>query len=226
SREHLLAISARRRLDAIVTDVLLSRGDREVMKTLVDNPGAQFSKAGLTIVASSAERDEMMAEGLGRRLDIPLAIFEQLLIRATETVRMRLLSVLTPKDNDQFRDVLAAAANDVRAEMSAPRDVAQTLLTLLQMQKNGSLDESAVLRFARANQYEELVVALGLLCSASLSVIDPLMRSPRHDGVLIPCRAANLGWPTVQIILKNRLAHPSISSVDLKQAKADYYKLS
>src|SRR5262249_7478282 len=145
SRKHLLAISARRRLDGIVTDVLLNRGDREVMKTLVDNPGAQFSKAGLTLVASSAEQDEMIADGLGRRLDIPLAIFEQLLTRATETVRMRLLSVLTPKDNDQFHDAVAAAANEVRAEMSAPRDVAQTLLTLLQMQKNGSLDESTVL---------------------------------------------------------------------------------
>src|SRR5262249_17281300 len=100
---------------------------------------------------------------------------------------------------------------------------------LLQMQKNGSLDESVVLGFAKDNHYEELVVALGLLCSTSLSVIEPLMRGPRHDGVLIACRAANLGWPTVQLILKNRFAHQSIQSIakcDLQQAKSDYCKLS
>src|SRR6266545_2895258 len=46
SQKHVLAISARPRLDAIVTDVLLERADLEIIDNLVANPGAHFSDAG------------------------------------------------------------------------------------------------------------------------------------------------------------------------------------
>jgi hypothetical protein len=77
SQNHLLAISERRRLDAIVTDVFLNRGNREVVKSLVENPGAQFS-AALNILLSAMGGDEMLAEKFGQRVDIPTAVFEQL----------------------------------------------------------------------------------------------------------------------------------------------------
>ncbi len=226
SQKHVLAISARPRLDAIVTDVLLERADLEIIDNLVANPGAHFSDAGLQKLVKCAETDAALAETLGRRVDVPAALFEQLLIRATEEVRGRLLSITPPERQDDLLNVIDTAADDVRNEVARPRDLAETLLKLLQLQKNDGLNEAALVGFAKAYQYEEMVVALGLLCSASLSVIEPLMRSSRNDGVLIPCRAANLNWSTVQSILQNRLRNHSMSSSDLARAKLDFIRLS
>jgi uncharacterized protein (DUF2336 family) len=226
SQKHLLAISVRRRLDAVVTDVLLDRGDLEVIDSLAENAGAQFSDAGLRTLIKSAESDETLAEKVGRRIDVPAALFDQLLMRASDAVRTRLLSITPPALQGEFLNVLALAADEVKEEVTEPRDIAQTLLNILQMQKSGALNEAALVNFANAHKYEEIVVALGLLCSASLSVVEPLMRSTRNDGVLIPCKAADLSWPTVKLILQNRLANHSMSDRDLERAKSDYNKLS
>jgi Uncharacterised protein conserved in bacteria (DUF2336) len=72
SQQHLLAITRRRSLSEAVTDVLVERGDRDVMKSLVRHRGAQFSKAGLRRLAERQSRDggDALATELGSRLDI------------------------------------------------------------------------------------------------------------------------------------------------------------
>jgi uncharacterized protein (DUF2336 family) len=57
----------------------------------------------------------------------------------------------------------------------------------------------------KKRKYEETVVALSLLSSASLEIIKPLMKSPRDDGLLIPCKVADCKWETVSAILATKL---------------------
>lgn len=224
-QKHLLAISNRRRIDTIVTDVLLERGDLEVIDNLVANPLAKFSERGLHRLARSAESDATLAETLSSRRDVPTAIFEQLLMRATAAVRTRLMTIM-PDRQEILSEIIGEATDKVRQEVARPRDLADTLLQLLHQQKAGALDEAALVDYVKTQRYEELIVALGLLCSASLSVVEPLMRSSRMDGVLIPCKAANLNWPTVALILQNRFPHHRLSRPDLSRAKLDYFRLS
>ncbi len=46
SQKHLYAISQRLKLSQSVTDVLVKRGNRRVVRTVAGNPGARFSLAG------------------------------------------------------------------------------------------------------------------------------------------------------------------------------------
>ena len=197
-----------------------------VINKLAENSGACFSASGFKTLVTNAETDASLAERIGRRVDIPAPLFQQLLIRATDAVRYRLLSTAPPEAQSEYLDILKVSANKVGEEVAQPRDVAQALLCLLQMQRKHELDETALSNFAKAHKYEEMVVALGLLCSASLSVIEPLMRSLRNDGLLVPCKAANIGWPTVRLILQNRFARHPVSARDLEKAKTDYDRLS
>eukprot|EP01035_Chromulina_nebulosa_P064987 gene64987-88902_t len=48
SQDHLLAISTRKTLSGAVTDVLVERGNDDVVKSTVNNPGANFSERGYT----------------------------------------------------------------------------------------------------------------------------------------------------------------------------------
>jgi hypothetical protein len=94
------------------------------------------------------------------------------------------------------------------------------------MHKQGALTEAAMLEFANTRKFEEMVVGLATLCSAPINMIAPLMASDRNDGLLVPCKAAGLKWPTVSAMLKNRLAHHTISEQELAQARTDYLTLT
>jgi hypothetical protein len=226
SQQHLLAISGRSQLEEAVTDVLLDRGDREIVHRLARNSGARFSETGFTTLVRNAETDERLAEKLGLRLDIPLRLLRDLLLKATEDVRARLLSLAPPETKDEIQRVLAKISNEVRREATASRDFTQAQAGILLMKKEGRLDESALLEFANRRLYEQMVAALSMLSSASIDLIASLMKGPRSNGLLVPCKAAGLKWPTVNAILCNRFAHHTMSEVDLRLAKEDFLRLS
>jgi hypothetical protein len=94
------------------------------------------------------------------------------------------------------------------------------------MKKEGRLDEAALQEFANRRLYEQMVAALSMLSSGSIDLIASLMKGARSQGLLIPCKAAGLKWPTVMAILRNRFAHHTMSDADLALAKEEYLGLS
>jgi hypothetical protein len=160
-----------------------------------------------------------LAEYVGLRLDLPLRLLRELLLKATEAVRSRIISLAPPETKDKVEQVLAKTLSEVGWEASVRRDFTQAGQTIQLMKAQGALDETALLQFATAHKYEQMVAALAALCSASTDLIAPLVRSDRNDGLLIPCKAAALKWPTVSAILRNRFSHHAISNHDLAQAK-------
>ena len=61
SQAHLLAISTRKVLSGAVTDVLVERGNDEVIRSTVNNPGAEFSEQGFTRLVERAEDNDSIA---------------------------------------------------------------------------------------------------------------------------------------------------------------------
>ena len=96
-QDHLLAISARENLPASVTDVIIDRGEDKVIRRLAKNAGAQFSDNGYSSIVARAEGDDELVEILGLRIDIPAKLLRDLLQRAKETVRARLLAIASPR---------------------------------------------------------------------------------------------------------------------------------
>src|ERR1700737_220265 len=90
SQPHLLAISKRKSIEEAVTDVLVTRGNREVVNSVASNHGARFSYFAFLPMIKRAEADSILAEQLGLRKDIPRHIFQQLIAKASEEVKKRL----------------------------------------------------------------------------------------------------------------------------------------
>ena len=67
SQAHLMAISTRKVLSGAVTDVLVLRGDDDVVQNTVNNPGAEFSERGFTRLVNRAEGDDDLATCVGLR---------------------------------------------------------------------------------------------------------------------------------------------------------------
>jgi len=226
SQGHLLAMSSREQLAEPVTDILVDRGNRDVVHTLARNVGARFSENGFATLVKTAETDDSLAEKVGLRIDIPAGLLRGLLSKASDAVRTKLSEHAPPETKDEIQRVLDNIANEVRREAIASRNFNIASKQIEVMQKQGVLNEAAMLEFATAGKYEEMVTGLAALCSAPINLIAPLMASDRNDGLLVPCKAAGLKWPTVSAILKNRFAHHPISEEALGKARSDYLTLS
>jgi uncharacterized protein (DUF2336 family) len=226
SQAHLLAISGRHQLDDSITDVLLSRGDEEVVFKLATNSGARFSQTGYGILVKDAAADDRLAETVGLRFDIPPQFLRELLQRATEAVRSRILALAPPETRDEVQRVIADSAKSVGDTAVAQRDFSAAEGLVLAMEKSGKLNEGALLEFVKQRRYEEMTVALARLCSASLKMVSGLMVGLRNDALLIPCKAADLKWATVEAILRHRHANHKIPDDVIQLARGDYGRLS
>jgi uncharacterized protein (DUF2336 family) len=223
---HLGAISERKRLAAAITDILIQRGDTTVVRKLSKNQGAAFSEGGYVSLAGRAETDERLAENLGARLDMPPQLLQDLMLKATETVRGRLLAVVPPERQAAIQRVLSALAEKMLRKAAAPRDFSHATALVDKLQSTGQLNESVIARFAEAGQYEEMVTGLARICAAPVELIERLMQNVRYDGILVACKAAELRWPTFSAILKARFGPFEGPAVDLTQARSDFLKLS
>jgi uncharacterized protein (DUF2336 family) len=225
---YLLAISARPHIATEVTDVLLQSGSSQVYHRLASNSGANFSETGFARLVKHAERDDKLAETMGLRLDLPLRLFRELLLRATEAVRSRLLAMAGPESREQIQRVLAAISEDTRHEagFQNAHDAAEAQARVLAMRSTGSLNEASVFEFAKTDRYAEMVAALSLLCGAPVRLVESLLQSDHCEALLIPCKAAKLEWPTVRLILTCRSIGYTKSVHDLDRAQSDYARLS
>ncbi len=228
SQAHLLAISGRDHLDTLVTDVLLERCDRRVIHRLAANRSARFSETGFTALVRHSEKDEKLVEKVGLRLDVPLQLLRQLLLRATETVRSRLLALAGPDGREHIQRVLATISEELgrNAGIFREQDNAQARHLVLSMQSKGELSEPSLVEFIKANRHPETIAALSLLSSAPFELVANLSQSEHSESILIPCKAAGLKWSTVHMLLSNGCVCRAMSDQDLAHARISYFKLT
>jgi len=223
-QDHLLAISARRSIGEAVTDVLVRRGDREVVRSVAGNRGARLSDASFSALVKRAEQDGVLAEHVGQRPDIPPHLFRELVMKATDVVRRRLLAGARPETQAEIRRVLEMISEELNAEMK-PRDYQGAQRTVIAMHQEGKLDERALVEFAKSSKFEETVATLSALCAVPIEAIDRLMSGERPDPALILCKALGFGWPTARaVILANAGGKGGGPSID--DAQANFERLS
>jgi uncharacterized protein (DUF2336 family) len=115
SQQHLFAIAQRDSLSEAVTDILVERGDRDVVHSVVKNKSARFSDAGFRTLVDRSNGDDALASELGMRSDIPRQHFLLLLERASNAVRLR-LSAENPQAGTDIEGVLAEVVGGIRNE--------------------------------------------------------------------------------------------------------------
>src|ERR1700742_820986 len=100
---HLLAMSERPKLSADLTDVLVQRGDREVVRRAAGNAGALFSESGYTELIKRANEDGVLTLTVGQRADLSDVRLKQLLAGSLDVVRHRLFDVVRPERQNAIK---------------------------------------------------------------------------------------------------------------------------
>jgi len=184
-----------------------------------------LSEVSFSTLVDKAENDGALAEKVGRRPDIPPRLFGDLLLKATEVAQQRLFASALPETQAEIRRAPAKVSAEISAQ-SATRDYSAAQQAVEALREAGKLDEAALVDFARQNRPEETVAALASLCAVPIEVVDRLMNGDRPDPVLVLCKAAGWGWPTVKALISARNGGKSISSQALDSAYANFERLS
>jgi uncharacterized protein (DUF2336 family) len=225
SQAHLMAISTRRVLSGAVTDVLLQRGNDEVLQSTVNNPGAEFSEGGFTRLVSRAEGNDDLTTCVGMRPTIPRHLYLKLLAKASAKVREKLEAAHPPLAGD----VSTAVREATRLARSAPSAISQETAIahalVKSLYEDGRLDEHQVTTFAEAGKFDEANAAIAALASVSVAIAENMMLETRAEGVMILAKISGMSWSTVKAIINMRDKLSGKEPSDLQTCKATYERL-
>ena len=225
-QQHLVSISRRSQLNEKVTDVLVERGDTEVLSTVAANAGAQLSETGFSKLAVYAEGDDMLTELVARRADVPPLLFRHVLARATSTARERLLLSAPPEARDRIRKVLADVSNQMRRKTTSQQH-AQAQQLVSAFSQDTALTKAKVWEFAVGRKIPEMVVALSVLTAVPVDLVEHLVTSSSALGILVLGRAIGLNWLPLRAVISSRYASDDdASAVDWDDLQVQYQKLA
>ena len=225
-QQHLLAISSRAILNEPVTDALLMRGNSQVSRALAGNTGARFSERGYSTLVEHAQKDDGLAEKLGLRLDIPIGMLRELLLKATAAVRARLLKAAPAEMRERIQQTIDAIAAQIGIEAPKAVDYTQSEAIVLALNRAGKLGDQTINRFAIQGEYANVIAALSLLSTVPIDAVEPLISNPRPDGLIVACKASRLNWSTTVMILRNRPNCATISKQELEEGQESFETLS
>lgn len=223
---HLAAISGRSALSPSLTDVILRRGDRDVIRTVAGNAGAEFSDSGYSGLIKRATDDGMLALAVGQREDISPSSLKELLSKSVDMVRRKIFDVAKPKQKAAINKAMIEISGAPKAQL-VTRDFAPAQRAILSLHHAGQLNEAALLGFAKEHKYEESIAALSALSGMRLSTVNQLVLGDRYDPILILGKSTGLEWATVRALVVLRLGPGKIpSGPDIEEARVNYDRLS
>jgi len=225
-QDHLLAMSERSSLGADLTDVILRRGGREVVRRAAGNPGARFSNVGYKALIKRAVRDGVLTLTVGQRDDLSGPQMKELLAGSLDIVRRRLFELVKPARQAAIKQAMSEIAGGPD-RVEGDRDFVPAQRAILALHRAGELNEAALLGFAKAHQYEESIAALSAMSGVKIATVDGLIAGDRHDPVLIVGKAVGLEWATVRALILLRLGPNRVPSpTDMETARVNFTRLS
>jgi uncharacterized protein (DUF2336 family) len=232
-QDRLLAISKRATVSEAVSFVLVTRGDREVVRSVAHNDGAKFSHAGFGKLVERSADDDELALSVGMRKDVPKEHFQTLIAKASEAVFRKLAAnnpAAAAEVNRVLFDVTGHKAGErppAPAKPAAPRDYKRAKTAFEALQKSGKPIEKGIQEFAATGQFEPTVVAISTLCQLPIEAVARILSDKHADNdlALLLVKAAELRWATAKAILELRRGEGGLPPAAADVARAHFERL-
>jgi uncharacterized protein (DUF2336 family) len=220
-QEHLVAISSRERVGDRVTDILVERGNGEVVLTLARNGGARLSDRGRSVMLERAQNDAALARVLCHRPDIPRQQILAVIEKASAAVRQD--PVLRAEAGaPQLAVALEHASQTLQdRSRSSSAGYARAKARIAALKQTGGLSESHISSFAREGLFEEVVVAIAEMTGLPTGDMERIVFDDAHERLFIVAKAIGLSWATLRQVLLINYGRPR-PSAQLEHLRAKY----
>jgi uncharacterized protein (DUF2336 family) len=225
SQSHLYAIAQRQSISELVTDILIERGERDVVHAVAKNSGARISDSGFNGLVSRATDDAELALHVGSRRDIPRHHLVILLETASAEVCEKIIAV-----NSQLVEAVKGAVTEVVDELgleirNLSPDHAKAKRKVRRLKYWRELGEGKVHAAARAQDFEQAALALSILARCPIEVAERAVLDENSGAVQVVAKAAGCSWATAKSLLLMRTAGRRLSKSDLDQARENFERL-
>ena len=225
SQGHLYAIAQRQTISETITDILIERGDRNVVHAVLKNAGARISDRGFRTLIPRAGDDSELALHVGSRRDIPRHHFLRLLEIVSAEVCSRIIAA-NPKFAEAAQGAVTEVTDEINLEIrNESSDHAKAKKKVRRLKYWKELGESKVHAAARGQDFEQAVLALSVLARCPIEVAERAVLNENPGVVQIVAKAARCTWATVKALLLMRAANRSMSKTDLDRARENYERL-
>ena len=224
-QEHLLAISKRRSLKEGLTDVLVTRGNRDVLVSTASNAGSRLSSLGISTLVERASSDERLTLSVWSRPDIPRQQMVRLFRQASEGLRLQ-LEAANPRQVGSIRATISAASERVqaiaRAESGGSREAHEQLTRL---HSDGNLDETVLSDLLDQENFDAIAFALSLICDLPIATVEHALAQGGVELILIFAKAAEFSWRTTLALIRLQVCGKTISQAEISQYFTSYTRM-
>lgn len=201
---HLYALSRRRSLSERVTDVLVARGDSEVVRSVASNEGARFSAGGFDALVDRAEADASLLDVLSLRRDVPPEHMAHLMATAKARVARKLEgefgSQATSRALSRVAQTLAGGGLSLHeAEMAVD--------AWLRDRGLDQPEESDLVAWLAEGRVTEALVGLARAACMPPEMVLRAYQGAHYDPLLFLTRSTRFGWGTFKAFLASKPDH-------------------
>ena len=216
-QKHLHAIATRKKISETVSRHLIAKGDKIALGTLACNAGAAISYPSFGMLARKGADDVWLLECIAGRKDIPAHHLRELLSKASEIVRKRLMTA-HPELRGIIEGIFPTRASTTNCAV-APRIDYRTAENVV---KSRELTEAVVNEFAAERKLAEIIVSIARLSGLSVYEIERLFLGRWTSPVAIILKSIGFQLRTVDAIYRARLSDHEVAQGDLIQTKAEF----
>lgn len=220
-QDYLLAIATRNRVSEPVSHQLIAKGNNRVLGTLASNPGAVISEPSFGTLVRKSTDDDWLSECVAGRKDIPEHHLRELLSKASEIVRQRLMTA-NPKFSKLIQEILPLNAPSTAKNALGPSKDYRAAEGVV---KSRGLTEAIVNEFAEQKKLAEVIVSIAQLSGLSVHEIERLFIGAWTSPVSIILKAIGFHLRTIDAIYRSRLSSSDVIGSDLIQTKAEFIAL-
>jgi uncharacterized protein (DUF2336 family) len=225
SQDHLLAMSLRQQLSEKVTEVLVDRGDQQVVLSTAKNAGAKFSDKGFIILIERSKASDALTMCVGHRSDIPERLFAQLLITASATVRAK-LEEESPHCKLDIHRVVAEVTTRIENKAAVhPQKLAAAQVLIESLNRTGKLNGARLELFAKTNRFEDMVAALAIMAGVPINVVDSKLNNEFVAFIVLLAKAIDLSSTTTLKLLEFGARQRRCTAREIKHGLSDFQDL-
>jgi uncharacterized protein (DUF2336 family) len=225
SQGHLYAIAQRLEISEVVTEILIERGEPEIVRAVAKNAGARISDDSFLELVGRAGDDAQLALHVGTRRDIPRHHFLKLIETASASVCSKIVAA-NSKYADAVQGVITEVIDDINLEVrNQSRDHARAKAKIRRLKDWQELGEASVHTAARAQNFEQTVTALSALAGCPIEMAERAVLNENPGVVQVIAKAAGCSWTTVKALLLMSAADRRMSKTDLEHARRHFDRL-
>lgn len=214
---HLLAISGRKTLSEVVTDVLVRRGSQLVVRAVAKNDGAKFSSFGFGELVNRAKNNEDLQLRLIQRKDLPAEVSKDLSGILTEKLKTT-LAAMGDVDGSSIELVRERLALTMQEREREVRDIVEIVSDIKAGRR--TLEKEIGLLVANDRAFD-IATIMKELTNIDHATVMKTITGSNMEPLVVLFRSVDASWAVFQDILKlraKRLRETYAPSAELQQA--------